>query len=69
MTYSVFLYMLGPIIEVCQILHYNEKSEQYLVHVIVNKKLYQGILTPERIFKDQESAEKYQMLLKLGGKA
>jgi hypothetical protein len=61
--------MLGPIIEVCQILHYNEKSEQYLVHVIVNKKLYQGILTPERIFKDQESAEKYQMLLKLGGKA
>ena len=58
-----------PIVEVCEVLNYSEKHEIYTVFVIVGKQLCQSNLTPERIFKDQQSAEKYQLLLKLGGKA
>ncbi len=58
-----------PIVEVCEVLNYSEKYRMYIVFAVVNANLCQSNLPPERIFKDQQSAEKYQLLLKLGGKA
>lgn len=67
-AFGVFRMNEKPFVDVCEVINYYERDRLYHVMVVYNNTLYESKLPPDRIFRTAEEANKYNMLLLLGGK-
>lgn len=67
-AFGVFTVSNKPLVDVCEVRAYDKTKDLYDVLVIYDNYIHASLLTSDRIFETQAEAEKYQLLLLLGGK-